>query len=353
MPASAKSFSKDLMAWYRASSRDLPWRRTKDPYKIWISEVMLQQTTVNAVIPYYERWIKRFPDVASVARSSQQTILKSWQGLGYYSRGRNIHASAKIISKDHAGQIPQNRETLRRLPGFGPYTAGAVLSIAFDQREPIIDANVRRVVMRQLKIKGPADTLNDKKVTRFLLSVMPQRDNRTFNQAMMELGALVCRPKNPLCLVCPVRKSCLAHQHGLQDVIPAPKRMEIKKVEAAVAVIADRGKYFIQKRPAKGLFADLWEFPGGKIEATESPRQALVREVQEEVGIEIEVLKSLPRITQYYTQFKALLHVWLCRPLQPPKLDKTHKWVSARELLKYPMPSGSARIVEQLLRTDV
>lgn len=342
------SFSKNLMLWYQRSARSLPWRETEDPYKIWISEVMLQQTTVNAVIPYFERWIKRFPDVKSVARSSQQTILKHWQGLGYYSRARNIHATANIITKVHKGVFPSDFEILRKLPGFGPYTTGAVLSIAFDQRQPIIDANVRRVVMRQLKLPGPADARHDKTIGDFLLRVMPQKGNRYFNQALMELGALICRPLNPLCLSCPVSKTCLAYQEGMQDVIPTPKKQVIKDVSASIAVIVDKKKYFIQRRPPKGLFADLWEFPGGKVEPGEKPQEALHREIKEELAIEIEVLEPLPKLVQYYTQFKAVLNIWLCRPLQPPQVDQTHKWVSLKELAKYPMPSGSARIVEYL-----
>jgi len=170
-------FSKDILKWYKKSARDLPWRHTQDPYKIWISEIMLQQTTVNAVIPYYKRWVRKFPDVRSVARCSSTKILRMWQGLGYYSRAKNIHASAKIITGQYKGRIPDDRQTLKKLPGFGPYTTGAVLSIAFDKREPIIDANVRRVVMRLLSIKGKADNKNDDKIIEFLLKVMPRRGN--------------------------------------------------------------------------------------------------------------------------------------------------------------------------------
>lgn len=245
-------FAKLLISWYKTSARDLPWRKTKDPYQIWISEVMLQQTTVNAVIPFYERWIEQFPNIKSVAQSSAQYILKSWQGLGYYSRARNIHATAKVIVQKFNGIFPQDKDILRCLPGFGPYTTGAVLSIAFDQREPIIDANVRRVVMRQLNSKGFADSTQDKKILEFLDSVMPQRNNCIFNQALMELGALICRSKNPQCLVCPIRVSCLAYKRGVVDVIPQPKIKVIKNVSAAIAVIRVKGKYYMQNDRQKG-----------------------------------------------------------------------------------------------------
>ena len=298
-------FSKLMMRWYRVSARDLPWRNTNDPYKIWISEVMLQQTTVNAVIPYYLRWIKEFPDVQTVANSPAQKILKSWQGLGYYSRARNIHAAAKIICKEFAGKFPSNKDTLRRLPGLGPYTTGAVLSIAFDQREPIIDANVRRVIMRQLKLKGKAGPVHDKKIREFLLKVMPKHNNCIFNQSLMELGALICKSKNPNCLMCPVRKSCLAYHAGVVDIIPEPKKQVIKNIFVAVAVIKFGHKYFLQKRPAKGLFADLWEFPGGKIKSGETTEQALLREIKEELGIAVSIEKELPNVTQFYTRRNA------------------------------------------------
>lgn len=344
------SFAANMMRWYRASARNLPWRQTHDPYKIWISEVMLQQTTVNAVIPHYLRWIKQFPNIKSVAFASPQTILKSWQGLGYYSRARNIHAAAKIITNDFGGIFPRTREHLRRLPGLGPYTTGAVLSIAFDQREPIIDANVRRVVMRQLKISGRAEPIHDPKILEFLLMVMPKKNNRIFNQSLMELGALICRSKNPSCLLCPVKKSCLAYKHGLQDIIPQPKKIIIKNIFAAIAVIRSKNKYLLQKRPAKGLFADLWEFPGGKIETGETAEQALLREVNEEIKITVVIEKQLPSVTQFYTQFKAHLSVWLCRPQEMPNKRKNLKWLTLAALKNYPMSSGSAKIVDMLIQ---
>ena len=344
------SFNKSLLAWYRKSARDLPWRKTSDPYKIWISEVMLQQTTVAAATPYYDRWLKKFPNIESVATAPLQTILKAWQGLGYYSRARNIHATAKIITKEYAGIFPDKKEHLRKLPGLGPYTVGAVLSIAFDQREPIIDANVRRVVMRQLKIMGKATPEHDKEILGFLLNVMPQKDNRSFNQALMELGALVCRSKSPTCLTCPVRQSCVAHREGVEEIIPEPKKMIVKDIFAAIAIIEHEGKYFLQRRPKGKIFADLWEFPGGKIEKRETAHAAAVREVKEELGIDVQILKNYGEVVHFYTQFKANLSLWLCRPLTMPKVDKHHKWLSLSDLKKYPVPSGSAKIIELLAK---
>ncbi|OGX23908.1 MAG: A/G-specific adenine glycosylase [Omnitrophica WOR_2 bacterium RIFCSPHIGHO2_01_FULL_48_9] len=341
-------FAKKLNLWYRRHSRDLPWRRTQDPYKIWISEIMLQQTTVTAVIPYYEKWIKEFPTVQDVARAPLQKILKNWQGLGYYTRAKNIHKSAQIIVEQYQGKIPQDPKELKKLPGFGPYTVGAVLSIAFDKRQPIIDANVRRVVMRQLAVAGYAGPSQDPVILQFLERVMPQKGNNIFNQALMELGALVCRNGEPACLICPVQSTCQAYKKERQSLIPASQKRVIKEVEAVIALIKKDGKYFIQRRPSKGLFADLWEFPGGKIEKGESAKAALYREVKEELDAEVRSANFLFQVQQFYTQFKANLHVWSCELASYPKADETHKWVARRHFDRYPMPSGSVKIVERL-----
>jgi A/G-specific adenine glycosylase len=347
---SEKSFSKSLTAWYQKAARDLPWRHTQDPYKIWISEVMLQQTTVNAVIPYYHRWIKRFADIESVARADLQEILKVWQGLGYYQRAKNIHRTAKILLSQYDGQIPNQADILKTLPGFGPYTRGAVLSIAFDQRYPIIDANVRRVVMRQLGLHGLPGAQHNNRIHDFLQEVMPQKGNHIFNQALMELGALICRSRNPQCHMCPVQSSCAAYRSGEQELIPQPKKVDIKRVKAVIAVIRRNGEVFIQKRGAKGLFADLWEFPGGKVEAGEEEEVALRREIKEELDVEVISSQHLINVEHYYTQFRAHLSVWDCQLAQNPALNPQRKWVDHQEIRQYPMPSGSAKIVEYLLK---
>jgi len=309
---------------------------------------MLQQTTVTAVIPYYSRWIKAFPNVESVAAAPLQKILRLWQGLGYYARAKNIYKAAKLIYRTFSGKIPDSPEGLSKLPGFGPYTTGAVLSIAFGKRIPIIDANVRRVMMRYLALRGFADTRHDKTISRFLEKVFPQNDASSFNQALMELGALVCRSRAPLCLSCPMKKSCLAYQKGIQEIIPKPKKVFTRDVHAVVAIIKNDGKFFIQKRDSTGLFADLWEFPGGKIEKGESEKSALKREVKEELGVGVLSARYFTRVQHYYTEFKAHLSVYACDVTPLPETDATHRWVSRNDLQKFPMPSGSAKIVESL-----
>lgn len=342
------SFAKKLTAWYRKNARDLPWRRTKDPYIIWISEIMLQQTTVAAVIPYFEKWLRTFPTVYHLARASLQKVLAEWQGLGYYNRARNLHRAAQMVVADHDGRLPADPEVVRKLPGFGPYTTGAVLSIAFDQKLPIIDANIRRVVMRILSIEGEADAKHDKLVLDYLLKVFPEKDIGDFNQGLMELGALVCRSKEPLCGQCPVSKFCRAYKEGKQEIIPSPKKRTITYVDAVIAIIEHEGKYFIQKRPSKGLLADLWEFPGGKIKKEESHRDALIREMKEELGVGVKSTKHLFEIKHFYTQFRVKLSVWEFVPDKLPKSDNTHKWIDSKSFRMYPMPSGSAKIVDKI-----
>jgi len=311
---------------------------------------MLQQTTVKAVIPYYKKWVKAFPNVQAVARAPRQKILKVWQGLGYYQRAKNIHRSAKIITRRFAGKIPQDPARLSGLPGFGPYTTGAVLSIAFDHPHPIIDANIRRVVMRLLCLKGPADRKHEAKIYDFLSRVFPKDRGGQFNQALMELGALVCRNHEPICNLCPVKKYCRAFFDGVQEIIPSPRRKVIESISAVVALIRKNGAYFIQKRGAQGLLADLWEFPGGKIERGESAREALQREIKEELKVEIKSAHHIMVVVHYYTRFKVTLNVWRCHVARAPRVDKLHKWVPLGRLPDYPMPSGSTKIVNALMQ---
>jgi len=343
-----KVFSQDLTHWYLKNKRDLPWRRTKDPYKIWISEIMLQQTTVNTVIAYYEKWIKNFPTIHDLAKAPIQTVLKQWQGLGYYNRARNLHKAAEIIIQEHGGDIPRDPILIRSLPGFGPYSTGSVLSIAYDLPLTIIDANVRRVVMRLLALPGIADTKQDKVINDFLLKVLPKKEVGDFNQALMELGALVCRSKEPLCSLCPVKKYCKAFKESKQELIPQTKKKMLKDIHAVIAIIKKGDKYFLQKRISKGLLADMWEFPGGKIEIGETKEQALARELKEEINVNLKSARYLFNVKHFYTQFRVNLSVFECSLVNDPIIDKTHLWVNYKNFSKYPMPSGSVKIINLL-----
>jgi A/G-specific adenine glycosylase len=344
-----EKFRENLTAWYAAHHRKLPWRETKDPYRIWISEVMLQQTIVQTVIPRYLCWIKLFPDVTTLSRAPLRSVLKAWEGLGYYQRARNIHMASKIIKEHHQSRIPRKHDILQNLPGFGPYTTAAVLSIAYGQPYPAIDANVRRVLMRILKKNDKASPKIDRELLSCFSPLLPRKNMGDFNQAMMELGALVCRPHNPLCNLCPVSDFCLAFEAGEQEVIPRPKKRNYQRIEAAVGLIEKRGKFLVQKRPSKGLLADLWEFPGGKIKKGESPRKALRREIKEELGASICNEKRLVTVRHAYTRFQVTLHAFSCS-LQGDLLPdrKRLRWVSLQAMKRYPFPSGSAKIIKFL-----
>lgn len=310
---------------------------------------MLAQTTVAAVVPYFTRWVKDYPDVRRLARAPARKVLKSWQGLGYYERARNLLRTAKIIVREHGGRIPEDYETLRRLPGLGPYTAAAVLSLAFKRPYPVVEANVRRVLMRLFCLRGGSGPGQDPLIHERLRSIFSRRKPGAFNQALMELGGLVCRARFPLCGSCPVAPFCLAYRRGEQEVIPTPKKRRVRRIEAVIAVIRRRGRYLIHKRPDKGLMAGLWEFPGGKIEPGETREQALRREVGEELGLELRRAEFLVEVKQAYTQFQVRLQAFECRLQAEPSLKgRDLRWVSLRGLRHYPFPSGSAKVVDFL-----
>jgi len=343
------SFQKKLHFWYERHHRKLPWRQSNDPYKIWVSEVMLQQTTVQAVLPFYREWIKLFPNIKSLSQASLQEVLKAWQGLGYYQRAKNLHFAAQKIIKKFRGHIPSDYDQLRNLPSFGPYTAAAVLSFALDKPYPAVDANVRRVLMRLKGLRGEANPKNDNTLLRILKPYYPQKKMDFFNQALMELGSQVCRPKNPLCLLCPINQFCQAFKEGVQEVIPSPKKRYYRKIEAVAAIIRRKGKYLIQKRPSRGLLADLWEFPGGKRKSGETIKEALQREIQEELSTGVNAEKFLTRVQHAYTQFQVSLSAYECKLKKEPHLKKgRHQWVSLKGLRRYPFPSGSAKIIKFL-----
>lgn len=342
-------FQEKLLKWYQHNQRKLPWRETRDPYKIWISEIMLQQTTVQTVLPFYKNWLKMFPDIQALSQAPLQKVLKAWQGLGYYQRAKNLHRTSKIIMEKHRGQIPSTFSKLRKLPGFGPYTTAAVLSFAFNQPYPVMDGNIRRVLLRLKSLHQESAPSSDKILKPFLASLFVPQKSSQFNQALMELGALICRPQNPSCLLCPIQKHCKAFQAGSQEVIPKPKKRDFHKIKAVLGIISQDNRYLIQKRPSQGLMADLWEFPGGKIEPGETPVQALQREIQEELGQEVEKEKFLTQVTHSYTQFRVTLYAFQCELKEKPELNSSvHRWVSLQEFENYPFPSGSVKVIQYL-----
>ncbi len=255
--------AQKLLAWFDSNKRDLPWRRTTDPYRIWVSEVMLQQTQVQTVVPYYQKLLAQFPTVESLARAPERSILKAWEGLGYYSRARNLHAAAKIVSKKFGGQLPQRYEQLLELPGFGPYIAAAVASIAFGEKKAVVDGNAARVLARlYAKRVDVKDAGVRKKLQITADELIGERRPGDYNQALMELGATICVPNNPRCLDCPLRDGCLAFQQGLQNEIPLRVRRPKNPAKKFDALLLRRDKQtFLVQRKAKGLLQGLWELP--------------------------------------------------------------------------------------------
>ncbi len=350
-----------LLDWYDRCGRDLPWRRTRDPYAIWISEIMLQQTQVKTVIPYFDRWMQLFPTIQALAAAEQQQVLKAWEGLGYYARARNLHRAAQEIVEKHNGIFPDVIAEVLALPGIGKTTAGGILSAAFNQPLAILDGNVKRVLARLIALEVPpskalsnlweiSETLVDRVRSAEADISMRSRD---FNQAFMDLGATVCTPKNPACLVCPWQGHCRAYNLGIQTELPmSESRAPLPHKVIGVAVIVnDQGEILIDRRKQEGLLGGLWEFPGGKVEPNETIETCIQREIQEELGIEIGVGDRLIVVDHTYTHFRVTLNVHYCQHLsgEPQAIECDEvKWVTLDQLDQYPFPKANLQIIEAL-----
>jgi A/G-specific adenine glycosylase len=346
-------YKKTLIAWYLENCRTLPWRKTHDPYSIWVSEVMLQQTQVNTVVPYYREFLKKFPTVKRLARANLQDVLKAWEGMGYYARARNLHRAAAIVHKKYNGRLPDDREAFRKLPGVGDYIAAAVLSIAFDQPYAVVDGNVKRVLARLLCIDTP---VNDSASTKSFMAVAEDlKDSHfagTYNQALMELGALICKPKAPLCDACPLPSYCKAFQTGRVATYPRKKARRAKPLyHIAVGVVIKGDRILITQRKPDGLLGGLWEFPGGKIKKGEKAEAACVREIKEEVNLKIKVLNHLARVKHAYTHFKINMDVFCCeyttgRVKRNGPVD--HRWIKISAIDRYPLPKANHKFLPKL-----
>ena len=343
-----------LHAWYDASARDMPWRRTRDPYAVWVSEVMLQQTQVATVIPYYEAWMARFADVAALAAADEEAVLKQWEGLGYYSRARNLHRAARAVAEDHGGVVPDDLWAFRALPGVGPYTAAAVLSIAFGRDLAVVDGNVRRVLGRLVALEGdPRKAPWSRALDALAAELLPAGSALVHNQAVMELGALVCTPRSPGCDGCPLYGPCRARRAGDPEAYPPrAARKAVPHHHVAIGLVFDEGgRVFIDQRPYDGLLGGLWEFPGGKLEPGETVEQALARELSEELGMRAEVTGALPSVDHAYSHFKVTLHPRRCRfiSMDSRAAEGTPwRWISVAELSEVAMPRANRKVLEHL-----
>jgi A/G-specific adenine glycosylase len=351
------SIGEKLLSWYELNQRDLPWRRQPSPYAVWVSEIMLQQTRVETVIPYFRRWMERFPSVEALARASLQQVLSAWEGLGYYSRARNIHKAAQIIVGQYTGRLPDDPQALRKLPGIGRYTAGAIASIAFEKDEPALDGNIRRVLARLFNVRQPARSPEgERRLWELASELLPPGRAGDFNQALMDLGATLCTPQAPDCQRCPLPADCAAFKMGLQEELPvAASKAAIPHHTVTAAVIQRNGQVLITQRPANGLLGSLWEFPGGKLRPGEDLAACLQREIKEELEAEILVGEPFGEYRHAYTHFRVTLHAFLCQLDEgiPPRAVQVQdlRWVKPEELVDYPMGKIDRQIARRLNET--
>lgn len=368
-----KVFSEALVAWYRRGNRDLPWRRTKDPYRIWVSEIMLQQTRVEAVIPYYNRFIGQFPTIEALAQAPEHDVLKAWEGLGYYSRARNLQSAAREVQEQYGGTVPSDKESVSSLKGIGPYTAGAIMSIAFNQPEPAVDGNVMRVLSRYFLLEDDiAKPSTRVKIERLAKELIPEGAAGDFNQALMELGATVCTPKSPQCLPCPVMEHCGARLQGRADELPLktkakPPRPELRAVALVEGAGANAGRILVRQRPAEGLLARMWELPHVQLPpqhraaaAREAARAggsaadmaALADELASVDGVSVLPVEWLMDAEHTFSHIRWNLAVYRCRPAQgagpgADALPPHYRWLDFAEMEKHAFPNVFLRIIEE------
>ncbi len=353
------AFLQALLAWYDANKRALPWRQTPEPYGVWISEIMAQQTQMERVVAYWNRWMLRYPDLDALAHASEEDVLKSWEGLGYYSRARNIRKAAARILDEFGGEFPSVFKDIHSLPGIGEYTAGAIASIAFGQARPALDANVFRIFSRLLDIAAPIKDKSAKEaVSKAVKHLIPADRPGDFNQALMEFGALICS-KRPACERCPFIQHCAAYENGTVSLRPVlSSKKEIIKVNMVTGVLLHQGKVLIQKRKPDDVWPGLWEFPGGGIEKNETPQEALRREYMEEVELNVRAGEKITVVKYAYTRYRITMHCYRCH-LQNGKNVKPvfneaveGRFIHPRELNEYAFPAGHRRLIT-FMQSDV
>lgn len=368
------TLSTRILAWYEKNARRLPWRLPAgqadahpDPYAVWVSEIMLQQTRVETVIPYFERWLELFPSVQALAVAPEQSVLSAWEGLGYYSRARNLHKAAKMVTDEFGGQVPSELSQLRRLPGVGRYTAAAIASIAFGRDVATLDGNLRRVFSRVFDVSEPADSVAGEAILwRLSEENLPAGRASDYNQALMDLGATICLPKNPLCLLCPLNELCQARKLGLQSERPVLKtRPAVPHRLKAAAVIVRDGYVLLNCRPTQAgatgrspLLAGLWEFPSAVVDA-DTPEN-LVAAIEADYQLKVTPLARLGEFRHAYTHFTLTEFAWRCElnesrddaSLAPPaRAGVLHhcEWVSIEKLGEYPMGKVDRAIAKTIV----
>lgn len=348
----ARDVSVRLLNWYEENKRDLPWRRQRDPYAIWVSEVMLQQTRVETVIPYWERFLQLFPTIGALANAPEPDILKAWEGLGYYSRVRNLQKAAKAVQETHHGVVPDTLDEMLALPGVGPYTAGAVLSIAYDRDVPAVDGNVFRVLSRIFLIEEDIMKPKTRKIFEDLAAfLIPEGRAASFNQGLMELGATVCIPKYPRCTICPVREQCIGYAEGVAEELPVKeKKKPPRPVDMTAAIVRDeQGRVLIRRRPETGLLANLWEFPGGERIEGETLEGSVKQHLQAAYALTVEPRGEFARVEHTFSHLHWDMRVYECERVAGSVIEKEDvRWVAIAELEQYPFPVAHSKVVKAL-----
>ena len=330
----------------------VPGRHERDPYAIWVAEIMLQQTQVTTVWPYYENWMKKYPTIEVLAEASQDEVLKSWEGLGYYSRARNLHAAAKQIIESYDGKLPNNSNELLKLPGIGAYSAAAIASLAFNEVISLIDGNVLRVYARLVCLDEDISRNKTKtSVQQALQAAISVERPGIFNQALMDLGRVVCTPKQPDCVNCPLSNNCRAyHSNQVQAYPITPKKKTPPHYQIVIGLIERDGKYLIQRRPEDGLLGGLWEFPGGKIEAGETKIAALQREIAEETSLQVKIGKKIDTIQHAYTHFRITMTAYLCTWVDGEAKTNAateNRWVRPDKFSDHAFPKANLKILQK------
>jgi A/G-specific adenine glycosylase len=353
-PGTCSEFAERLLAWFAANARDLPWRHDRTPYRVWVSEVMLQQTQVDTVVPYYEGFMERFPSMEALAAASLEEVLKVWEGMGYYARARHLHRAAQQLISSNDG-LPERFDELRELPGVGLYTAGAIASIAFGQRVAAVDGNARRVLCRVFGVREDVTrSATQRQLERLAMALLPLEQPGRFNEALIELGATICTPRGPSCNRCPLSRPCQAYAEGEQEALPVRRRRrKVPHYDVAAAVaVRDDGTVLVAQRNVDDMLGGLWEFPGGKCEDGEALSACLAREMREELGVEVEVGEQLAVVEHAYTHFRITLHAFWCRLRngQPRCLGcAAFRWVVPGDLDQLPMSVADRRVAQILL----
>ncbi|WP_240375782.1 A/G-specific adenine glycosylase [Bacillus piscicola] len=348
-------FQQNLIQWYNENKRDLPWRENQDPYRVWVSEVMLQQTKVETVIPYYKRFMELFPTLHALAAADEDKVLKAWEGLGYYSRARNLHTAVKEVAAGYGGKVPSSKKEFAALKGVGPYTAGAVLSIAFEKREPAVDGNVMRVFSRILLVTDDISKPKTRKsfeqtLTLFLEGVQPSE----FNQAVMELGALICTPRSPGCLLCPVQMHCRAREEGVQENLPvkAKKKAPAVKKMAAVILKNNNGQTLFHQRGETGLLARLWEYPNLEVPAGQTSEEVLEAFLEHDYGLRASIIKPLQHVEHIFSHLVWNITVYEARLLEEEQLHSKGEWLYLHEAERHTFPVSHQKILHRQIQRE-